>query len=116
MTPQHDVVGLFVVHPVHLPGPEQLGARLLRLGIGEGDTAGLFLQHDLANVGRIHRYPAVAGQEDLGAAVLRLADVTALAETLERSRVRASRPVNVAGGQAGRARETDVQRVDAGAT
>src|SRR5262245_14258337 len=52
---------------------------------------------------------------DLGAAVLRLADVAGLAEAPELRGVRAPDAVDVACRQSGRPREADVERVQVGA-
>jgi len=109
-------VTVVVRQPVHLPGAEQLGAGALGLGIRQpGREPAAFFQDDLAYVGGIHRHPAVAVQVELGAAVLGLGDVPALAEALELRGVRAARAVYVARRDLHGPREADEERVEIGA-
>src|SRR5207249_3044078 len=86
-----------------------------QLRIGEREIPGWLLQHDLADVGGIDRHPAVARRVELRAAVLSLADVTALAETLELLRVGRAHAVDIASGNAGRSRQAHEERVQVGA-
>src|SRR6266849_10409339 len=103
---QLDVVSVVVGEPVHLPLAEELRPRLLGRRVVERDAAPL-LQDDLANIRRVHRHPAVAGDVELGAAVLRLGDLAGLAQALELGGVRRAHAVDVAGGKTRRAREAD---------
>src|SRR5258705_642288 len=108
---QLDVVRVVVGEPVHLPLAEELRARLLRRRVVERDAAPL-LQHDLADVGRVHRHPAVAGGVKLGPAVLRPWDLAGLTQALELRGVRRAHAVDVAGPDARRAREPHDERTE----
>ena len=109
-------MGVVVGQPVHLPGAEELPAHRGDLGIDHGQLARRLLEHDLAHVRRVHRHPAEALQEDLGAAVLGLGDVSALAQALvAEARVGDADAVDVARRQPGRAREADEEGVEVGA-
>src|ERR1035441_2582012 len=96
-----EVVG----EPVALPGAKQCLARGDDLRIVYGEIGWRLFEHDLAHVGRVSRYPAIAGEIDLGAAVLRLRDhFRAGAKRLvAKLRWRHADAVNVARGDAGRA-------------
>ena len=89
-------MGVVVGEPVHLPGAEELGACLLDDRVAERKPRRRLLEHDLADVGGIDGHPAIAGQVDLGPAVLGLADVPALAEAAECRGVGAAHAVHVA--------------------
>src|SRR5262249_13363834 len=78
---QLEVGRVVVGEPVHLPGAEQTGARLLDLGIAERG-APVLLEDELAHVRGVDGDPAVGRRIELGAAVLALADVAAPAEAL----------------------------------
>ena len=104
-------------YPVALPPAEQLGPhRLDERMLDLQPFARLFTRH-LGDVGRVHGRPAVVLQEDLGAAVLRLADVGASRpeRLVAEGRWRQADAVDVTSGYADGPDEADEQRVDVAA-
>src|SRR5919201_31010 len=70
-------------------------------------------QHDLANVGRIHRYPTEPVQKHLGPTMLGLADNLARGAKalVTEARGREADAINVARRQPDGAREPDIERI-----
>src|ERR1700674_1139025 len=68
---QSDIVGEVVRHPVHLPETEETGTGLHHHLVVEREVARAFLENDLAHVAGVNRTPAVAGEVNFCAAVLR---------------------------------------------
>src|SRR5881394_2687320 len=114
---QLDVVRLVVGEPVHLPGAEELLPHWRHDGIGERGRLRLLFQHHLAHVRRVDRNPAVADEENFGAAMLRFGDVrragaeAAVAELA----LRHAQAVDVARRNVHRTAKADHQRVQIGA-
>src|SRR5262249_42905029 len=79
---QQEIVRVVVRHPIHLPIPKQQGAGTLDNLILQCQPR-LLLQDDFTDITRIHRYPAVSFQVELGATMLGFGDITALAKALE---------------------------------
>src|SRR5262245_4394289 len=102
-----------VSEPIHLPGAEQGLARRHYLRIAERELSRRFFQHDLPHIGWIDRNPAKSAQEHLSSTVLRLAhDFAAGAEALVAELGGSdANAIDIARGQADRARQPDIERV-----
>ena len=103
--------------PIALPRAEQRLARSDDLWIVDRQVPRRFLEHDLAHVGGIGRDPPVAGEEHLGAAMLRLGDdFRAGAERLVAElRRRDADAIDIARRDAGGAHQADEERIEIGA-
>src|SRR5207247_2982602 len=103
--------------PVAFPSSEERRTHRLHERMIELEPLARLLARDLADVGGIHRHPGVVPQEDLGPAVLRLADVGACgAERLvAEGGGRHPDAVDIARRYADGSHETDEERVDVAA-
>lgn len=112
-----DVLGVVEGDPVHLPGAEEAVTGGLDFGALHGEVAGRLFEDDLADVGGVDGNPAEAGEPDLGAAVLGLADVGGGGAEggVAEARGRDADAVDIAGGEAGGAGKADEEGADVGA-
>src|SRR5438094_3287369 len=111
---QRHIVSGVEGHPVAFPSAEQLGPQGLDHRMVDLQPFARLLARHLCDVRRIHRHPAVVFQEDLGAAVLSLADVRASGpqRLVAEGRRRDANAVDVTRGAADGADETHEERGD----
>src|SRR5450759_1320237 len=89
---QKNVMRVVVSQPIHFPCAKEVFADRLHFRIIE-PLATLLFQDYFTYIGRIDRNPAVTGSVELSPAMLRLGDVTALAQALVTTR-RIGHPVS----------------------
>ena len=78
----HVICGI-ETHPVHFPIAKQFCTRLQHFRMVDGNNLAFLFQHHFADIGGVDRNPAVTYIEELGTAMLRLADVIAFEKALE---------------------------------